>query len=195
MRSRARFRSHGGCACANFAATGKLEFSSLIDSIVADLARLAVRQHITGPLLSWLNGLFGGDIFGSSSVLPGNPHSAHTGGVAGALATRRTGVPAYAFAGANRYHGGGIPGLRNDETPVIVQRGEVILTADQARALGGRGLSSVEVRIDNRGTPQEIESAAPSFDGERLVIDIVASDIARGGRLARVLSDSGGIGR
>jgi len=177
-------------AFVHFATTGKLEFSSLVDSIAADLARLAVRQHITLPLLGWLNSLFG-----SSSVLPGNPHSAHTGGVAGALATRRTGVPAYAFAGAARFHGGGIPGLRSDEIPVIVQRGEVILTADQARALGGRGPSSVEVRIDNRGTPQEIESAAPSFDGERLVIDIVASDIARGGRLARVLSDSGGIGR
>ena len=179
-------------AFVRFAATGKLEFSSLVDSIAADLARLAIRQHVTLPLFGWLNNLLG-SAGAPGGYVPG-PHL-HSGGIVGVDGTYRGPVPAYAFAGAPRYHDGGIPGLRSNEIPVIVQRGEGIFTLEQMRALGGRGPSSVEVRIDNRGTPQEIESAAPSFDGERLVIDIVASDIARGGRLARVLSDSGGVGR
>lgn len=49
----------------NFATTGKLEISSMVDSIIADFARLAIRQNITGPLASGLSSLFGG---GSSEV-------------------------------------------------------------------------------------------------------------------------------
>jgi lambda family phage tail tape measure protein len=47
-------------ALVNFATTGKLSFSSLVNSIIADMARMAVQQSITGPLASWALGLFGG---------------------------------------------------------------------------------------------------------------------------------------
>ena len=48
----------------DFVTTGKLEFKDLIDSILSDLARLMIRQNITGPLAgalgAGLSGLFGG---------------------------------------------------------------------------------------------------------------------------------------
>ena len=50
----------------NFVRTGKLSFKDLIDSILADLARLAVRKFITGPIADLLglgSGGIGGDIF------------------------------------------------------------------------------------------------------------------------------------
>lgn len=52
----------GEDALVEFVTTGKLSFSSLIDSIMADLARLAIRQAITGPLADalQLNGGGGG---------------------------------------------------------------------------------------------------------------------------------------
>jgi lambda family phage tail tape measure protein len=57
-----------------FINTGKLEFQSLADSILPDLARTTVRQTITAPLASALQGAFtGGGLFGQF----------HEGGIAG----------------------------------------------------------------------------------------------------------------
>ena len=53
-------------ALADFVTTGKLDFSSLVDSILADIARIAVRQAIIGPISAALSGLFGGGSGGSS---------------------------------------------------------------------------------------------------------------------------------
>lgn len=50
-------------ALVDFATTGKLSFSNMVDGIVADLVRLQVRQGITGPLFSALSS--GGGFFSS----------------------------------------------------------------------------------------------------------------------------------
>lgn len=58
-----------------FTTTGKLSFKSLADSILKDLARITVKQNVTGPLASALNGVLG-SLFkyaGSSS----NPSAAN----------------------------------------------------------------------------------------------------------------------
>lgn len=49
----------------------------------------------------------------------------HSGGVAGQGGHGRR-VPALAFAGAPRYHGGGFAGLQQGEVPAILKRGEII---------------------------------------------------------------------
>ena len=51
-------------ALVDFVRTGEINFSNLIDSFISDLARLAIRQQITGPLsqalIPGLGSLFGG---------------------------------------------------------------------------------------------------------------------------------------
>lgn len=100
-------------ALVGFVTTGKADFKSLADSMIADLARIIIKQQITGPVASMASGAF-------SSLFS----VAHTGGVIGSdsLSTRR--IP--------RYHAGGIVG---DEVPAILQRGEGVFTKGQMKSL------------------------------------------------------------
>jgi lambda family phage tail tape measure protein len=47
-------------ALVQFTQTGKLDFKSLISSINADIARIAIKGGITGPLSEWVKGAIGG---------------------------------------------------------------------------------------------------------------------------------------
>jgi len=77
-------------------------------------------------------------------------------------------VPALAFAGASRMHTGGWAGLRPDEVPAILQRGERVLSRREAASYGQAGAPTVNVTINARD--------AESFRQSRTQ---VASDIAR----------------
>jgi len=94
---------------------------------------------------------------------------ADIGGVAGDDAPRRQ-VPSYVFAGAPRYHSGGIAGLMPGEIPAILQRGEVALPKD-----AGRTSMPVNV-VMNISTPD-----AGSFRASQAQI---AAEAARGIRRA-----------
>jgi hypothetical protein len=139
-----------------FVTTGKFDFKSLVSSILADLATLAFKNAVLGPLASALSGVFGGGIFGGGAAAAANPMVNasiwHTGGMVGAGAPMRA-VPVTAFADAPRLHSGGWAGLRPDEVPAILQRGERVLNRREAAGYG-RGSSAgtgVTVNIDARG--------------------------------------------
>lgn len=139
-----------------FVTTGKFDFKSLVSSILADLATLAFKNAVLGPLASALSGVFGGGIFGGGAAAAANPMVNasiwHTGGMVGAGAPMRA-VPITAFADAPRLHSGGWAGLRPDEVPAILQRGERVLNRREAAGYG-RGASAgtgVTVNIDARG--------------------------------------------
>lgn len=124
-----------------FVTTGKFDFKGLISSILADLATLAFKNAVLGPLANWLSTGLGG-IFAPVK---------HAGGMVGATGPGRV-VPALAFAGAPRMHSGGWAGLRPDEVPAILQRGERVLSrAEVAAGMGRGGAGGVTIRIDARG--------------------------------------------
>ena len=127
-----------------FVTTGKFDFKSLVSSILADLATLAFRNAVLGPLASALSGVFGG---GSLKAAV-----SHTGGIVG-LSGHRRDVPALAFAAAPRMHSGGWAGLRPDEVPTILQRGERVLNRREAAdyGRGSQAGAGVSIHIDARG--------------------------------------------
>ena len=151
-------------AVGEFVKTGKLNFGDLVTSILADLAKLAVRKSVLGPIADMLSGALGGigGIF--ARVL-------HTGGMVGSTTSSRM-IPALAFAGAPRMHSGGWAGLRPDEVPAILQKGERVLSRRELAAQGesqqGNGGQNIAVTINARD--------AQSFRQSRVQ---VASDIAR----------------
>jgi tape measure domain-containing protein len=116
---------------------------------------------------SWIGSLFSGGgssagaIDWSSYVVP----SWHAGGMVepGGQTFNRL-APAALFAGAGRYHSGGWPGLRNDEVPAILQRGERVLTREQQRSRqGGDGGRPIVINVNSStGDPAEIRRSAAS---------------------------------
>ena len=142
-------------ALTTFVTGGKLSFAGLVDSIVADLARLAVRQSIVAPLAASLGlAVGGGGIFGTV---------AHAGGIAGHGGRQRLVAPEV-FRAAPRLHRGGIAG---DEVPAILRRGEGVFTPEQMRALGQGAAQEQERRpspserrmraLEEQGAAQEQE--------------------------------------
>jgi lambda family phage tail tape measure protein len=106
----------------DFVTTGKLNFQDLANSILRDLARIAIRQAIAGAATQAML---------AAAVL-------HEGGAVGAGVPSRS-VSPMLFATAPRYHGGGIAGLMPDEVPAILQRGEVVIPKGGFRGEGGGG--------------------------------------------------------
>ena len=151
-------------AVGEFVKTGKLNFRELVTSLLADLAQLAARRFILGPIANALSGVFSGAGGIFANVL-------HAGGMVGSAGPSRM-VPAMAFAAAPRMHAGGMAGLRHDEVPAILQRGERVLSRREAQAYGAGG--GVNVTIMARD--------AESFRQSRTQ---VAADIARAVSLGR----------
>ncbi|MBF0602933.1 MAG: phage tail tape measure protein [Nitrospirae bacterium] len=158
-------------ALTSFVATGKADWKSLVDSILADLARIAVRESITGPLAKALGMSMGGSSsgaagsgFGFGDVFEGigSLFSSifHDGGIVGDGAISRRSVPSQIFVGAPRFHSGGIIGP--DEVPIIAQRGERVLSRKQNKAYeagqtGAGDNGRVEVQIINVTNPDMIK--------------------------------------
>ena len=63
-------------ALVSFVQTGKLEWKSLIDAMIADLIRLFIRSQILGPLAQGLGGSFGGGGAGLVGSYPGATYTA-----------------------------------------------------------------------------------------------------------------------
>lgn len=107
---------------------------------------------------------------GSAGVL-------HGGGMAGAAGMSRSVSPAV-FAGAPRFHRGGLPGLRSDEVPAILQRGEEVITRNDPRHIlnggkntggssGGGGQGDLLIGLFN---PDDVPRAMASAKGRRTLI-------------------------
>ncbi len=146
-------------ALARFVTTGRLDFSGFVDSVIADLARLAARRFFTQPLGDLLFGVLGGSAAVASAPI------FHAGGRVGALGGVRRGA-----------------GLRADEVPIIAQRGETILPRGAQIAV-----PAVQINFENRGTPQREVSREVRFDPRGIVVSIVTDDLRRGGPIRQTM--------
>ena len=151
----------GSDAVADFVKTGKLDFSSLITSFLADMAKLAAQKYIFGPLAGMLSGALGGAGGLLANVL-------HEGGNVGGSGTRRS-VPVAAFAGAPRFHNGVNLGLASDELPAILQRGERVLSRAENKAYGRQqGPMVVNFNVKDAASMRQ-SRAQMAADAQRIV--------------------------
>lgn len=120
----------------------------------------------------------GGGIFGFLGSLFG---AHHTGGLVGSPTMFRT-VSPLVFAGAKRYHTGGLAGLAPDEIPIIAKRNEEILTDDDPRHRDnqqGMAINNIvkQPKILNLWRVEDLMSAALNTpDGEKAIINYIRSN-------------------
>lgn len=131
---------------ANALADGKIEGHELLQILVQ-----IIQQMLTMPK-GGLGGLFGGG--GGGGLLGGFliPGILHKGGVAGSDGYGHgRAVSPSVFAGAKRYHSGGVAGLQPGEVPAILQRGEVVLPRGAGMSSGSNVHVTVGVSANNNG--------------------------------------------
>ena len=111
-------------------------FKRTIDRMVSDLLASQLASFLLGDFdkTGKLGGVVGDFVTGLF----------HSGGVVGEGGQTRT-VSPLVFAGAERYHRGGIAGLRADEVPAIMRRGEEVLTENDPRHSKNGGAGGVTV--------------------------------------------------
>jgi phage-related minor tail protein len=164
---------------ADLLAQGKLDWSSWADAAraaIADINRELIRLAITNPLK---NLLFGSNAptLAASGGLFGNLFNGfvgafrlHAGGLVGLAGTPAL-MPAAVFAGAPRLHGGGF--LAPDEVPAILQRGERVLSRNDAAA------PRVEVNVINQASGTEVRTRQRR-EGGKDIRDIIISTVNDG---------------
>lgn len=154
-------------AIAEFVATGEMNFKKLLQSIVKDISKMGLRY-----LMSQFMGGAGGKAGKSGGAAGSGGKSimqmfgaAHTGGIVGSPTMFRNVNPAV-FAGAPRFHTGGIVGgLAAGEVPIIAKAGEGVFTPEQMAAMGGNNTAisqsvTVNVQGGSSGNPQDDEAFA-----------------------------------
>lgn len=145
-----------GDAVANLGVTMGLFFADLMK----ELAMAILKTMILRALQSFSGG---GGIMGSIGTAAGSLLGGqnHTGGIAGGGGGHKRALPAAAFASAPRYHTGGIAGsapnsgLRPNEVPSVLEKGEEVLTRDDPRHIlnggGNQGPSSIRlIAVDDQ---------------------------------------------
>lgn len=112
----------------------------------------------------------------------------HAGGIAGFGPKRR--VPGAIFAAAERYHGGGMAGLRSGEVPAILRKGEPVFPSlSAARDFGGSFEPGdvnvpVNVSIVNRNDSDvSVRQGGPDGRDLEIMVENKVMDLASRGKL------------
>jgi len=137
-----------------YAETGKLSegfkaakdsFLDFIASFLMQIAQAIIKAIILKAIMNAINGTsggYGGIISSVIQGMAGGGGSGHTGGVVG---TRTVGtnrmrtINPVMFAGAQRFHAGGLPGLEHNEVAAILKKGEEVVTEDNPRHIANSG--------------------------------------------------------
>jgi TP901 family phage tail tape measure protein len=147
------------------AATAEEAFVSLGSAIVNALVQAMIIQ----PLVQ---GITGG--------MMGVP-TMHSGGIVGQTASPSRYVDPGMFAMAPRLHSG----LKSDEFPAILQRGEAVIPKGQSPE-SNAAAPNVSFNITNQSSSQvETQQTGVQFDGRRMIVGMVLKDKRNNGPVSR----------
>lgn len=154
-------------------------FLTFAADFLKQIAQMILQQAIFNMISGASSGAGGGG-GGLGGAITGALGSIfHTGGVVGGPGEGRTVSPSI-FAGAMRYHTGGVAGLQPNEVPAILQRGEEVLTANDPRHSangGGASKSPVNLKIVNViDSGQAVSEGLSTAVGEEAFMNMVQAN-------------------
>lgn len=152
-------------------------FRQIASDILLQIGQMIVKQAI----FNMLSGMFGGAGGGAGGGIMGLVGKLfHTGGVVGSGSGPSRSIPAAAFAGAPRYHEGGIAGLKPGEVPAILKRGEEVLTENDPRHAGngGGGGGDGSTIINAIDAPSFVEEALKNSRGRKAILNFMSANPA-----------------
>lgn len=97
---------------------------------------------------------------------------AHTGGIVGKTNLSNRKVSPFVFAGARRMHGGGVAGLKTNEVPAILKKGEAVLTENQQSLVAASmnsGKGETAIRNVLVTDPNFVPDAMATSQGEKVL--------------------------
>ncbi len=122
-------------ALVEFVTTGKLDFQSLVDSMIADIARLVIQQNITRPLAQSLGNLFNTTGTTTTPVQPAAGTSA--GGLGGLIGTGFNFLKGLLpFQHGGSFTVGGKSGIDKNLVAFRATKGETVTVAPKGNAGG-----------------------------------------------------------
>lgn len=161
----------------------RLSFQQFAMEFLTQVAQMALRQLMLNGIMAAFNAMTGGaaSAGGGGGFIQGVLAGvSHDGGVAGSSNRSRTVSPGL-FANAARYHTGGIAGLKANEVPAVLERGEEVLTEADPRHRDNvgagnsdappRGLSVVLVQDQT-----DIVSAMQSSAGDQVILQYLKNN-------------------
>ncbi|GEM_PF-2541734 len=153
-------------------ALGAQKAGEAIKALGMDVARLVLRQLVTQPLAMSI----------STGVQGMFATKAHTGWKVGSPSPVMQMVDPAIFAGAPRLHGG----LRYDEYPAILQRGEEVVSARDVQAGRSATLPQPVFNITNNSSSQvEVGQTSVQFDGRKMIVGMLLKDKRNRGPISR----------
>jgi hypothetical protein len=146
-----------------------------VRSFALSMAQIAARALATFIVLRTLDAIYPGLGQATAAMMGGGARVNHAGGMAGTGPIRQ--VNPLLFAGAPRYHSGGMVGLKPGEVPAILQTGEEVLSRrDPRNAANGGGGSNV--RIINTIDPELAAEYFNSPAGEKTFVNLISRNSA-----------------
>lgn len=149
-------------------------FRQMAADILLQIGQMIVKQAI----FNMISGMFGGKGLGNV-IMGGVGKLFHSGGVVGSGSGPSRTIAAAAFAGAPRYHQGGIAGLQPGEVPAILKRGEEVLTENDPRHIvNGGGMGDGSTIINAIDAPSFVEEALKSARGRKPILNFMRANSA-----------------
>jgi hypothetical protein len=157
-------------------------------SLLSDIAAQLIQRQFTDKFVGWATGAIGSAFGGTWK----SGDALHDGGVAGIDGTPRM-VPAGAFAGARRMHAGG---LAANEVPMILERGEEVLTRRDPRHRYNQGAGpttfapAMVFNVENKTSqPVQVKQNGPAMmSSGQLVVNLLLEELGNSPAARNALS-------